>query len=123
MTALVLLPYVASTNLLLSRATVTIRLMGADSGDTIVITLLAETTFPNPILINCKPKLAPPQFSYREKTLYILLLYYSIIKKMIKRIQLFTQYFGFVLLFFQFPLLKKQLFHSYLHRLTWSQLY
>src|SRR5699024_6934464 len=60
-TALVLLPYVASTSLLLSLATVTIRLIGADSGDTIEITLLADTTLPNPILISCKPKLVPPR--------------------------------------------------------------
>ena len=60
-TALVLLPYVASTNLLLSRATVIIRFIGADSGDTIEIIRFAETTLPKPILIKARLKLLPPQ--------------------------------------------------------------
>src|SRR5699024_7508172 len=62
-TARVHLPYVASTHLLLSLATVMIRVIGADSGDTIDMTRFAETTFPNPILINCKPKMCPPRFA------------------------------------------------------------
>ena len=60
MTALVRLPYVASISLLLSLATVTMRFIGADSGDTIEIIRVAETTFPKPMFISCKPNIVPP---------------------------------------------------------------
>lgn len=60
MTARVLLPYVASINLLLSLASEIIRLIGADSGDTMEMMRFADTTLPNPILINVRFNLAPP---------------------------------------------------------------
>lgn len=60
MTARVLRPYVASIRLLLSRATCTIRFIGADSGETIEMIRPAETTLPNPILISCNAKMVPP---------------------------------------------------------------
>lgn len=63
MTALVLLPYVASIKLLLSLATWMMRFIGADSGDTIEIIRCAETTLPKPILISCKAKAVPPFIS------------------------------------------------------------
>src|SRR4051794_3681584 len=51
-TARVRLPYVASINEPRSRASWIILFIGADSGLTIEIIRLADTIFPNPILIN-----------------------------------------------------------------------
>ena len=51
-TARVLRPYVASTNMPLSLASPIIRLIGADSGLTMAMIRFAETIFPKPILIS-----------------------------------------------------------------------
>ena len=92
-TALVRLPYVASIKLLLSLASCTIRLIGADSGETIEIILFAETTFPNPILISCKPKKVPSITIRRLSQTFLFDNAYI------------TQYFELAPLFFQFHFL------------------
>src|SRR5699024_5109888 len=85
MTALVRLPYVASINLLPSLAFVTIRFIGADSGDTIEIMLDAEIKLSKPIFISCIPNIVHSynirpnqvQREMKKKSSILIILYFE----------------------------------------------